>query len=359
MTQKSVNDISAYDALKTAQIYALAPFIFQLVNAMKKSGVLAALCGLLKDQSVTKDELAAITGMSPYSVSVMMDCAESADLVIRSGKVYAPTKIARYLCDDPMSNVNFAFSSEVCYGGLSKLHESFVSGKPEGLKEFSQTEETIYPILKDLPKSAKDAWFGFDHFYSDRTFSHLLKKIFAAENKPKHICDIGGNTGKFARAAASFDKHVLVTIVDLPAQCETAELLCRETEAADRIRYCPADILNADTALPNDCDFWLMSQFLDCFDEQKISSILQKVRTSMPDGAVLAIYETFADRQRNDIASMVVDLTSLYFTAFANGYSRMYRYDDFMRIVDNSGFKVDSCEDFIGMGHTLLLVRKS
>lgn len=359
MTQKSANDISAYDALKTAQIYAMAPFIFQLVNSMKKSGMLSALCGLLKDQTVTKEELAAKTRMSEYAVSVMLDCAESADLVIRSGTGFMPTKIARYLCDDPMTNANFAFSSEVCYGGLAKLHESFVSGKPEGLLEFSSTEKTIYPILKDLPESAKNAWFGFDHFYSDRAFLHLLRMIFAVKNKPKHICDIGGNTGKFARAAAAFDKDVSVTIVDLPAQCEIAEQLCKEAGVADRIHFCPTDILAADSMLPNNCDVWLMSQFLDCFDEQKISLILKKVRTSMPDDAVLAIYETFADRQKNDIAAMVVDLTSLYFTAFANGYSRMYRYDDFMRIVDASGFKVESCEDCIGMGHTLMLLRKS
>ena len=56
---------------------------------------------------------------------------------------------------------------------------------------------TIYEGLSKLEKQVQDSWFSFDHFYSDHSFDKALKIVFA--KNPKHLMDVGGNTGTFLR----------------------------------------------------------------------------------------------------------------------------------------------------------------
>jgi hypothetical protein len=51
-------------------------------------------------------------------------------------------------------------------------------------------------------------------------------------------------------------------------------------------------------------------------------------------------------------------MTSLYFTAIANGNSRMYTSDIFYDLIDKAGLSVEKSIDEIGVGHTLLQCRK-
>ena len=74
----------------------------------------------------------------------------------------------------------------------------------------------------------------------------------------------------------------------------------------------------------------------------------------MDEDAKLYILETYWDRQRFDAASYSLNATSLYFTAIANGNSRMYHSKDMIRLVQEAGLIVEKDTDDIGMGgHTL------
>ena len=69
--------------------------------------------------------------------------------------------------------------------------------------------------------------------------------------------------------------------------------------------------------------------------------------------------ETFVDRQRFEAASYSLNAISLYFSAIANGNSRMYRCETFERILEQQGYEIISIHDDIGLGHTLLECRAS
>ena len=101
-----------------------------------------------------------------------------------------------------------------------------------------------------------------------------------------------------------------------------------------------------------------MSQFLDCFAEEEIESILVRSAEIMSGGTTLYIMETLWDRQRFEPAAFCLTQTSLYFTAIANGNSKMYHSEDLIRIVEKAGLQVVNIHDNLGQGHSILEIKK-
>ncbi len=357
MTIKHFNDISAMEAIKQANLIAVGPFIFQAVVAMRKFGILQRLGELREEDSLTAQQIAQECKVTLYCAQLLLDVAETVDIVIKDQQAYRLSKIGMVLVDDKLTNVNFDFTNEVCYQGLASLTESLRTQKPVGLKTFTTEHDTIYPIISSLPTEARKAWFAYDHFYSDHTFQKALEKIWSLTNVTK-IIDVGGNSGRFALEATSFDKNVQVTIVDLPQQCALALKNATEAQRIDRITTFPVDILKNDAKLPNDGTVWWMSQFLDCFSAEQIHHILQLAFRAMPQGSFLVINELFADRQKNEIAKLVIETNSLYFTALANGVSRFYHADEFLALLQNIGFKFIEEYTPANWYHTLLILQK-
>ena len=100
-----------------------------------------------------------------------------------------------------------------------------------------------------------------------------------------------------------------------------------------------------------------MSQFLDCFAEDEIRSILQRAARIMDADTRLYIMETLWDRQRFETAAFCLTMTSLYFTAMANGNSKMYSTDDMVRLIREAGLEVESIHDNLGQGHSILKLK--
>lgn len=364
MTVRHFNDERAPEALHKANFIALAPFIFAAAKAMRDLGFFRLLAD--SDTGLTKRELADKAGVSFYAASVLIDAAHRADMVYREEENgndadarWSLTKTGLYLATDRMTEVNLNFSADVCAEGLLSLTESLRTGKPAGLRTFSKDASTIYPLLGTLPEPARKSWFDYDHFYSDHVFEEELP-ILRRETSFRSVCDVGGNTGKFALAAAAFDPEVHVTIADLPEQCAAAKERIAAAGMEHRIALNPCDILKSSPAdLPRGIDVWWMSQFLDCFSNEQAVQILSLVRGAMEDGAVLAVNEIFGDRQKRDTAALVVDECSLYFTAIANGVSRFFNSGEFMECLAAACFKVRSVRDGLGLGHTLIIAEKA
>ena len=67
--------------------------------------------------------------------------------------------------------------------------------------------------------------------------------------------------------------------------------------------------------------------------------------------------ETLWDRQRYETASYCLTQISLYFTAMANGNSKMYHSDDMERCIKAAGLEVEKIDDHLGMGHSIVQCR--
>ncbi|MCZ4370985.1 methyltransferase [Vibrio diazotrophicus] len=341
---------NALEAKTEAQKLSFAPIIFQTARTLRDLGILTEL-DKAGSQGASAESLSKATGVSEYGVKVLLDMAISAHIVLWEKPNYILANLGHFILNDGMTQANMDFTADVCYAAMMHLTESITEGKPAGLKELGEWE-TIYQGLSRLPEKAKQSWFQFDHFYSDRSFPILLEHVFAS--KPKTLVDIGGNTGKWAMQCCHYDKDVEVTIVDLPQQLEMALKNAEENGFSKRIKGYPANMLDKSQALPEQADVWWMSQFLDCFSPMEILSILQRVKQQLKPDSKVYILELFWDAQKYDAASYSLNATSLYFTCLANGNSRFYRSDDFLEIIDAAGLEVVERTDHIGLGHTLL-----
>ncbi len=346
--------LPAREAQRLAQFIAFGPIVFQASRLMLKFGILEAL----RDNPLTLEEVAGKAGISIYAAKVLLEASLSIGTVIVDTETdkFSITKTGWFLLTDPSTRVNMDFNQDVNYEGFFHLEEALREGRPAGLDHFGPWP-TIYEGLSSLPAQVQKSWFGFDHFYSDHSFLQALQIIFSF--KPLRIMDVGGNTGRFAQRAVAYNEDVKVTIVDLPQQIGLMRKAVAGMPGEERIDARPMNVLERENDFPTDVnpDIIWMSQFLDCFSEEEILSILSRVKKVMHPGARLLIMETFWDRQKYEPASFCLTMTSLYFTAMANGNSKMYHSDDMIRLVREAGLEVEEIHDGLGQGHSILVCK--
>ena len=351
-TRTFARPLDAIDARFEAQKLAFGPVVFQCVRIARKWGVLESLDRAEAGQTVA--ELARQLGRSGYALSVLLESCLSAGVVRLDGGRFRIEKIGQFVLCDELTRVNFEFVQEICYSGMMALESALSEGRPAGLKELGPWD-TIYRGLRDLPEVSKRAWFDFDHHYSDSAFATALPLVFA--NRPLRLMDIGANTGKWARQCLDYDDTVQMTLVDLPEQIGVARANLHGY--AGRIAYSEVDVLDASASFPDAQDAVWMSQFLSCFSIETMLSILRRAAASLnPEGRVFVL-DTFWDRQRFDIAAYCIINTSPYFTAIANGVSKMYRSQEYIELAARAGLRLVDVRDEIGLSHSLLVFARA
>jgi len=345
---------SAFEAKETAQWIAFGPVIFQAARVLRNSGILTEI----ENSGVAGLTIADITekvNLPLYGVRVLLESGLSMGLILVNDKKYTLAKTGYFILHDPLTTTNMDFIHDVNYKGLFALDKSIETGKPAGLKEFGEWT-TIYEGLSQLPEHVQKSWFSFDHFFSDDAFPLVLPRVY--KNGTRKLLDVGGNTGKWAIASANFSPDIQVTIMDLPGQLNVAKKKIAALGLSDRISFLPINILDETVQFPKGYDAIWMSQFLDCFSEAEIVSILKRCYAALNDDGYVYILEPFWDKQRFEIAAFCLHQTSLYFTALANGNSQMYSAETFLACVEKAGFDIAEQTDNIGLSQTLLKCKK-
>ena len=354
----SEEQMSAKEALSLAHIYSWGPVVFQVARLIREYGILAMLNDA--EDGLTLDEIAEKTKLSRYAVKCLMEASLTMQAVLVNTETerYRISKLGWFLLKDELVSADINFNHDVNYIGWFDLDKALEKGEPTGLRHFGEWP-TIYEGLSSLPKQVQKSWFGFDHFYSDHSFEEAVNIIFEKGNK--HVLDVGGNTGKFARYVTERQPGSEVTVCDLAQQLEMLREQTKGHVGEDRIHGYGMNLLDENDSFPttNHYDVIWMSQFLDCFGEEEIISILRRASKIMDDTNRLYIMETLWDRQKYPTAAFCLTMTSLYFTALANGNSKMYNTDDMVRLVNEAGLQVEKIHDDIGIGgHSILIVKK-
>ena len=346
---------SAFAARFEAQKIAFGPVVFQCVRYAWKRGMLQALADA-GSEGLSVAQMAASGRWTEYALKVVLETCLSAGVVYIAGGRYALDKAGFCVLTDSITQINLDFNHDVCYEGLFKLDESLDSETPVGLKALGEWP-TLYQGLSQLSEPAKTSWFAFDHFYSDTSFPEILPDVFATA--PRKVMDVGANTGKFSCAALAYNPSVELHLVDLPRQLAVAEQTLKAAGVRERAHLHPTDLLDPNLALPAGMDLIWMSQFLSCFSEPAIGSILQRAAAALAPGGQLLVMDTFWDRQRYDIASYCLINTSPYFTAMASGNSKIYESGDYVRLAEAAGLTLVTTRDDIGYCHSLLRFAKA
>lgn len=350
---------SAPEAQRLAEFIAWGPVVFQASRLMVKWGILDLLRD--SDRGLTREEIVAATRLSDYAVKCLLEASLSIGTVLIDAETnrYSISKTGWFLINDPATRVNLDFNHDVNYEGWFHLDESLREGKPAGLRHFGPWP-TLYEGLSSLPTQVQQSWFGFDHFYSDSSFPEALRIVFD-EHHVRTLYDVGGNTGNWALQCVGYHDDVRVTVLDLPQQIALMQANIRGKKGSDRIAGYGIDLLDDSRDFPtmeSSPDAIWMSQFLDCFSMPQIVSILRRARQAMTGHTRIYIMETLWDRQKYETATMCLTLTSLYFTALANGNSKMYNTEDLEQCIHEAGLEVETIHDHLGQGHSILVCRK-
>lgn len=334
-----------------AQRIALAPMIFQAARLLRDLGILDTL--RTSRAGLTAEEIARKVDIPRYAVLVLLEAGLAADLTRREGERYLLTPTGFVVLSDEATRVNMNVVHECCFQPSFYLEESLREGKPVGLQRIFGDWETIYPALSSFPDRARESWLDWDHYYSDSAFPEALPIVF--EHEPGRLLDVGGNTGKWAIQCATHSENIRVTILDLPEVAAAAAENVRERGFDNRIDTLGIDFLDASKPFPEGFDAIWMSQFLVCFSEEEVMSLLERAAAAMGSKSRLYILDNFWDRQTNEVARFCLQTFSLYFTFLANGCSRMYKASDITRMVEKAGMKVDRIADNLGICSSLMV----
>lgn len=342
------------EAQRLAHEIAFAPVTFQVSRLMVKFGILQLLSD--SKDGLTIDEIVEKTKLSHYAVQVLLESSLTIGTVLFVEKRFVISKAGWFLLTDPLISVNLRFNHDVNYQGMFHMEEALLNGKPEGLKVFGQWQ-TIYEGLSSLPEGAQKSWFEFDHFYSDNSFDEALEIVFSYDIST--LLDVGGNTGRWALRCVDYNDKVNVTIMDLPQQLELMKQHISGKPGAEHIFGHGANLLDENEPFPKGFDAIWMSQFLDCFSEEEVTSIVKRAAESMNSDSYLFVMETLWDRQPNAIAAYCLTQISLYFSVMANGNSKMYHSEDMIRCIEAGGLKVEKIYDGLKSGHSILVCKKA
>ncbi len=351
--------LSARDAQQRAEFIAWGPIVFQVGRLMLKFGIL----DLIRDSEngLTRQDICNSTGLSDYAAKCLLEASVCIGIILADPDTdrFTISKTGWFLINDQATRANMNFNHDVNYEGWFHLEESLLNGKPEGLKHFGPWQ-TIYEGLSSLPEHVRNSWFGFDHFYSDASFPECLDIVFG-KYQVKTLYDVGGNTGKWALKCVGYDKDVRVTVLDLPQQIEMMRENIKDKPGFERISGYGINLLDPSNEFPQEGkapDAIWMSQFLDCFSMEEIVSILKRAAAAMEENTRIFIMETLWDRQRFGTAAFCLTMTSLYFTAMANGNSKMYNTEDMEKCINDAGLEIEALHDHLGQGHTILVCKK-
>ena len=342
-----------YEAIIDAQKLAFGPLAFHAALALRDLGILATLADS-GPEGLSAERIAELTRLPIYGVTMLLESGVVSDLVALEDGRFRLRQLGLLVLRDTMTRVNMDFTADICYRGMAHLRETVTTGKPARLRELGSWK-TIYEGFAQLPPELQQSWLAFDHYYSDHMFPAALPVVFA--DKPKRLLDVGANTGKFALACFEHDPQVNVTLLDFPGQLEMARRAVAEKGHEARATYHPIDFLDASLEFPPGQDVIWMSQFLDCFGEDEIVSILERARRALAPHGRIYIVDTYWDNQQHAAARFVLAMTTLYFACLANGNSKMYGSDDMRTCVQRAGLQIEREVERLTVSHTMFVCR--
>jgi SAM-dependent methyltransferase len=342
-----------YESIIDAQKLAFAPLSFHAALALRDLGILQTLADC-RPEGLTAERIAELTRLPLYGVKVLLESGVVCDLIAIAGDRFQLRQLGMLVLRDTMTRVNMDFTADICYRGIAHLREVVQTGKPVGLSELGPWK-TIYEGLAQLPPHVRQSWLAFDHYYSDPMFPKALPLVFA--DRPRRLLDVGANTGKFSLACLEHDSQVTVGLLDFPGQLDMARHAIAAKGHCARASYHPMDLLDDSLEFPRDQDAIWMSQFLDCFGEDEIVSILERARRALAPHGRIYIVETYWDNQEHAAARFVLSMTSLYFAALANGNSKMYLLDDMRSYARRAGLHIERELELFSTSHTMFVCR--
>ncbi|HVS35587.1 MAG TPA: methyltransferase dimerization domain-containing protein [Gemmataceae bacterium] len=244
---------------------------------------------LLDAGPMTAFQVAAHTGASQRGARMLLNALTAIELLAKKGDAYALTpESATYLVS---TKPGFA-------GGLMRhlskqliphwlhLTEAVQSGKPPvSVNQQDTGGEFFRAFVEDL--------FPLGYASAKVLANHLLAKPPAGTYS---VLDLAAGSGVWSIALAEKSPQVRVTVVDWPAVIPVCQKVTTRRGVADRYRYVPGDLLEADFAAGHQAA--ALGHILHSEGASRSQALLKKTFTALAPGGVIAIAEMTPNEDR-------------------------------------------------------------
>ncbi|MEV6923818.1 methyltransferase [Dactylosporangium sp. NPDC051485] len=233
------------------------------------------------------EDLHTFTGLPRHSLRVLLLALTATELVSKKDGRYTNSAVA----DDALAEDRPDSWRETLIGWRRFQYPAFPyatdalrAGRNVALDAYEGPGDTLYARLAHDPRLVAA------YHDSIGPFTHLF--VTGLLDNPelstvRHLLDVGGGDGTTAIRFARRFPEAEVTIFDMPAVAERAELIVPD-DLTGRIRLRPGDLFKDE--FPTDVDAVLFSHVLEPFDEQSNVELLSKAVRALPSGGRIFTY---------------------------------------------------------------------
>lgn len=305
---------------------AVAPDrIFELATGFMAAKHLFAASELgvfevLAEGPASLEELARRTGLSRRTARISADAMVALGLLEREGDAYHNGEVAAaFLAGGTAPDLRpfLCFWDQISYPAWLALVD-VLRGGPHLPVELDEAKQEVFSA-------------GVEAIQASATRAFATSYDFTPHHR---LLDVGGGTGSWSAAVARRHRHMVATVVDLPAVANLARQRIAAQNLSKQIAVGACDIMT-DT-LPEGHDVVLVANLVHYFLPEQNLTLLRRVRDAVEGGARLLVADFWTDRTHTQ-PLMAALMAGEFAVVMENG--DVYSVEEACRWLDTTGWR--------------------
>jgi acetylserotonin O-methyltransferase len=310
--------------------------VIELFEAFRRSKTMFAavslgIFDLLEVAPADAATLASKLQVDSEAVERLLDACVGLMLLRKTECRYENAPVAStYLCRDKDTTLTgyILYSNDVLFPLWMHLEDAIREGKPRWKQAFG-TDGTIFDHFFRT-EEAKQTFLRGMHGLGVLSSPKVVEAFDLSSYRK--LADLGGATGHLAIAACERHPNLSALVFDLPQVIEAARAEVSKSKAAARIDLLAGDFFCDE--LP-EADLFAMSRILHDWDEDKIRTLLHKIRQRLPAAGGLLLAEKLLNHDKSGPTS--AQMQNLNMLVCTEGKERTL--EEYRRLLEDAGFE--------------------
>jgi L-tyrosine C(3)-methyltransferase len=303
---------------------------FQYLHAGCVLGVFELLA---EEPELTREEIAARTGLEPHAARCLLFGLSALRLLVKHDGTYANSAaIAELMADGTWETYSdtVLFEAAIAYPGEADFVESLVRGENVGLRRLGGEGDDLYRRVAASQRLG-DAFFRGMSSWSRHAVPLLLSVVDF--DGARHILDVGGGDGTTAVAIARSAPEARISILELPGTAERALETVAAEGLADRVDVLEGDMFSH--PFPEGVDCVLLIHQLVIWPPESIRRILARAYEALEPGGRVVIFSSMAEDEED--GPLLSAMYTAYFVSVPGG-GMIYPWKEYEQALAAVGF---------------------
>jgi len=276
------------------------------LHAAVKLDLFTALAG----QKLSVAELAALRGLSPRGLGMLLDALCAMELLVKDGEAYAAVPAAAYFLDK---------SSPAYLGHIIMHHHHLVDGWARLDEAVTSGEPVRDRVSHDTPEVERESFLLGMFNLAMLNAPKVVPQIDLSGRR--YLLDLGGGPGTYAIHFCQGNPELRATIFDLATTRPVAMQTVERFGMTSRIDFVAGDFVENEP-IPGSYDVAWLSQVLHGEGPQACLQMLRKAAAALEPGGLLLVQEFLLDSGRTSpLFPTLFSLNMLLGTTEGQAYS--------------------------------------